>query len=170
LNTNSSVGAGSARFLSSKLRRRGESAEGSLNFFGAAVAAPIRHRWLSSIPWLAMHCHWPLRSIQVSVKAHSRSADALGNRWTKSPAQIKRPNGESAPGLFVAPRPFVIFPSIHPDLSHAPQNNETIARCKTENREASARGQTENKEASGRRKTEKAGVLCSSTTRTGSAK
>jgi len=102
---------------------------------------------------------------------HLRSQDALGNRWTKSPAQIKRPNGESAPGLFVTPRAFVIFPwTIHPDLSHAPQNKETIARCKTENREASARGQTENKQATGRRKTEKAAVLCSSTTRTGSAK
>ncbi len=97
--------------------------------------------------------------------------DAFGNWWTKSPAHIKRPNGESAPGPFFAPRPFVIFPwTIHPDLSHAPQNKETIARCKTETREASARGQTENKEASGCPKTEKAAVLCSSTTRTGSAK
>jgi len=169
LNTNRSVGAGSARCLSSKLRRRGHSAEGSLNFLGLRLQHPIRHRWLSSIPWLAMHCHWPLRSIQGSVKAHSQSADAFGNRWTKSPAQIKRPNGEFAPGPFFTPRPFVIFPwTIHPDLSHAPQNKETIARCKTENREASARGQTDNKEASGPRK--KAAVLYSSTTRTGSAK
>jgi len=36
--------------------------------------------------------------------------DALGNRWTKSPAQIKRPNGESAPGPFFGPRYFMIFP------------------------------------------------------------